>query len=128
VTARVHIEPTSPAAGQPVRFVIDVSSAEPCCIIVVLFGEGSASAANVTEVCTGSEPVGPGSSTFETTYAYSAPGAYRAGISVDAGAMCPQTAPPGGRVGVPDVIIDACLAVGPGTVGQAGCRPRVGAG
>lgn len=126
VNARVRIEPPSPSAGQPVRFVIDVSSAEACCIILVSFGEGSATASNLAEVCTGTEPLSPGSSTFETTHAYAAPGAYRAMLTVDAGGPCPQTAPPGGRAGTPDVIIEACFAVGPGTAGQAGCTPRLG--
>ncbi|MGI8807800.1 MAG: hypothetical protein ACR2KK_08170 [Acidimicrobiales bacterium] len=126
MSVRMRIEPASPSAGQPVRFVIDVSSAEPCCIILVGFGEGSANAANVTEVCSGTEELSPGASTFETTHAYAAPGAYRAILSVDAGGPCPQTAPPGGRAGTSDVIIEACFAVGPGTAGQAGCTPRLG--
>ena len=122
----MRIEPASPVAGQPVRFVIDVSSAQPCCIILVGFGEGSATAANVTEVCSGDEPLDTGASTFDTTHAYAVPGAFRATISVDAGDVCPQTAPPGGRVGTPDIIIDACFAVGPGSAGQTGCTPRLG--
>ncbi len=126
VSARVRIEPPSPSAGQPVRFVIDVSSAEECCVILVSFGEGSATASNVTEVCNGTEPLSPGSSTFETTHAYATPGAYRATIVVDADGPCPQSAPLGGRVGSSDVTIEACFAVGPGTAGHAGCAPRLG--
>ena len=127
VSARMRIEPASPIAGQPVRFVIDVSSTEVCCLILVHFGEGPATASNLPEVCSGTEPLSTGSSTFETTHAYAAPGAYRATLSVSAGDPCPQTAPPGGRVGTSDVIIEACFAVGPGTAGQAGCKPRLGA-
>lgn len=123
VSARVHIEPAQPSAGQPVRFVIDVSSAEACCIILVTFGDGSVGASNLTEVCGGVEQLDPGSTTFETTNTYAAPGAYRATLSLDAGGPCPQSAPPGGRAGTPDVIIEACFAVGPGTAGQAGCTP-----
>ena len=125
VSARVRIEPASPSAGQLVRFVIDVSSAEACCIILVTFGEGSATASNLTEVCSGTDPPTPGSSTFETTHAYATPGAYLATLVVDAGETCPQSAQPGGRVGTSDVTIEACFAVGPGTAGQAGCTPRL---
>jgi len=121
VSARVRLEPAAPIAGQPVRFVIDVSSAEDCCIIAVSFGDGSVSASNLTEVCSGSEVLTPGAFTFETDNVYGAPGAYRAGISIDAGGSCPQSAPPGGRVGTSDVLIDACFAVGPAPAGQDGC-------
>lgn len=123
MSARVHIEPASPVAGQAVRFVIDVSSAEPCCIIVVNFGEGGETATNLTDVCSGTEQLDPGSTTFETTHAYPAPGAYGATLLLDAGGPCPQSAPPGGRVGTSDVVLEACFAVGPGTAGQAGCTP-----
>jgi hypothetical protein len=126
VSARVHIEPASPVAGQPVRFVIDVSSAQACCIILVIFGDGSLGASNLAEVCSGAEPLSPGPETFETTHTYPAPGAYRATVSIEDGNSCPQSAPPGGRVGTPDVTIEACFAVGPGTAGQGGCRPGFG--
>jgi hypothetical protein len=127
VSARVHIEPAAPLAGQPVRFVIDVTSTKVCCIIMVDFGDGSLGASNLAEVCSGAEPLSPGGDTFETTETYAAPGAYRATILASAGDICPQSAPPGGRVGTPDVIIAACFAVGPGTAGQGGCRPGFGA-
>jgi hypothetical protein len=127
VSARVHIEPASPLAGQPVRFVIDVTSADVCCIILVTYGESSIGASNLAEVCSGTEPLSPGGDTFETTHTYAAPGAYRATISAIAGDTCPQTTPPGGRVGTPDVIIDACFAVSPSTAGQGGCLPGFGA-
>lgn len=123
VSARVRIEPASPNAGQPVRFVVDVSSAEDCCLIFVSFGEGTATATNLTEVCGGAEPLGPGAGTYETTHTYGAPGAYRANFSIEAGGPCPGSAPPGGRAGAFDVSIQACFAVGPAPAGQEGCRP-----
>jgi hypothetical protein len=127
VSALVRIEPASPLAGQPVRFDIDVSSPKACCIILVGFDEDGATASNLAEVCSGAEPLIPGGDAFETTHTYAAPGAYRASISVIAGDSCPQSAPPGGRAGTPDLIIDACFAVGPGTAGQGGCLPSPGA-
>jgi hypothetical protein len=125
VSVRIRIEPASPIAGQPVLFVIDIVSAQPCCIILVGFGEGSLGASNLAEACSGAEPMTAGASTFDTSHAYAAPGAYRATISVDTD-PCPFTTPPVGRAATPDVTVEACFAVGPGTAGQAGCRPSFG--
>ena len=47
-------------------------------------GDIIAAASNLPEVCSGSEVLDPGPTTFETTHAYAAPGAYQAIISADA--------------------------------------------
>ena len=128
VRAHMWIEPAAPVAGQAVRFLIDYASAEPCCMVMLDFGDGSAGyGLNTSRTCGEPSPLSPGAHSTATTHTYPAAGAYKATLSVMAKDLCPQgPIPPGSSPPTPDfdaVSATACIAIGPGTAGQKGCSP-----
>jgi len=127
VSARMRIDPPAPVAGQPVRFLLDVASAQPCCTVLLDFGDGSAGfALNNSHSCQGPSPMTPGAHSAVTSHTYAA-GAHKVTLMVMAGDPCSQAPlPPGSPPPVPvshGVSLTGCVAVGPGTAGQAGCSP-----
>lgn len=113
VTANMRMEPEVPVAGEPVRFVIDVSAPPGCCIVHLSYGDGGETAGGGN--C--ENPTKPGVTYFHT---YASAGAYQARLII---ATFPCRGPDG-QPPVPAIYgtsIDACIGVGP--AGQAGCRP-----
>jgi hypothetical protein len=128
ITAHMWIDPATPLAGQTVRFHIDYSSAEPCCTIMLEFGDGSGGyGLDTSRTCTEPSPFSPGPHSVVTSHTYAAAGAYKAQLTVMAKDFCLQPPPaPGSPPPPPDldaVSTPACIAVGPGTAGQKGCSP-----
>jgi hypothetical protein len=128
VTLRLRIEPATPVAGQAARFVIDVSTSDPCCTVLLDFGDGSAGwTLNNSRSCEPSTLLKRGPLSVSTTHTYAAPGAYKATLSVFTGDSCtnpplaPGAAPPPPFLGAANVT--ACIGVGPGTAAQQGCSP-----
>ena len=128
VSARMRIDPPAPVAGQSVRFLLDFSSAEPCCTVLLDFGDGSGGfSLNNDRSCGTSPPLTAGPQRATAGHVYANPGAYKASLVVFAGDSCSQPPlAPGSPPPMPvihSVSFDACLAVGPGTAGQSGCSP-----
>ena len=124
VRARLRIEPAAPVAGHPVRFFVDVSSAEPCCTIFLGFGDDSAEHSVDNGAPCGS--LRPGARSVAVSHTYSSAGAYKAHLTVMTGFACTPPLAPGTPPPIPSfhsVSLDACIAVGPGASGQAGCSP-----
>jgi hypothetical protein len=128
VKMRLRIDPVAPVAGQPVRFFMDVSGPGLCCMVGLTFGEGSDQFMVSPQTCTPSPAFGPGVHSYVATHTYAGPGAHKARMVSVGGDMCgpppPGVSPlswsPQLLSGYP---IDACIAVGPGSAGEAGC-PR----
>jgi hypothetical protein len=127
VSARMRIEPAAPVAGQPVRFVLDVASADPCCRIMLDFGDGSTGFAHHNGGVCGDPPrLAPGPHQVVATHTYAAAGAFKAALIVLSGDPCATTFRPGEPPPPPftgSVGLTGCIAVGPGPAGQAGCSP-----
>jgi hypothetical protein len=127
IRVRLRLDPPAPVAGQPMRFVIDYSSASPCCTVMLNFGDGTAGfSLNNDRVCGTSPPLTSGAHTVAATHTYTAARAYKANLFLVRDDWCAN--PPPMVNGAPQIVIhdvsfDACLAVGPGTRGQAGCSP-----
>ena len=129
VSARMRIDPAVPTAGQPVRFLIEVSSAGACCVVMLDFGDGSGGfGVNKERLCSEPSPFSPGPHSSVTTHIYAGPGAYKATLSVLSGDICALPAiTPGSQPPIPWINgapINACIAVGPGAAGQVGCSPN----
>lgn len=132
ISARLRIEPAGPVAGQPVRFLIDVSSSDPCCVIQLDFGDGAKFSVNAGGgTCAGDSAFSPGPHAYATTHAYANPWTYRVQLGVISGDVCPQpTVPPGGSTAPISrrVSLSGCISVGPPTTGQpAHCQLPGGA-
>ena len=127
VTARLRLDPPAPVAGQAVRFLVDYSSAEPCCTVMLDFGDGTPGfQLNNDRVCGTSPPLIPGAHSVVATHTYAGAGSYKANLFVLAGDGCANPAPLVN--GAPQIVIhavafDACLGVGPGPAVQKGCSP-----
>jgi hypothetical protein len=122
VTARLRIEPATPVAGQPVTFRIDYSSAEPCCTVMLAFGDGSHYSLNNGVTC---GELSPGSHSVATTHTYAAAGAYKPTLGVIAALPCTNWVGPGAP-NPPDIHgtqVTGCIGVGPGPAAQKGCTP-----
>jgi hypothetical protein len=122
VTARLRIEPAAPVAGQPVTFLIDYSSAEPCCTVMVDFGDGSNYSLNNGVTC---GELSPGPHRAVTTHTYAAAGAYKPILGVIAALPCTSLVGPGAPspTEVHGTQVTGCIGVGPGTAAQKGCSP-----
>ena len=127
VSVRLRLDPPVPVAGQSARFIIDFSSAEPCCTVMLGFGDGTGGfSLNNGRTCGVSPPLTAGPHTAVATHTYATAGAYKANLFVVAGDGCASPTPMvngAPQISIHSVSIDACLAVGPGTRGQAGCSP-----
>ena len=128
ITVQLRIEPATPVAGQPARFVIDVSTVDPCCTLLLDFGDGSSGwTLNNGRPCETSPPLKAGPLSTSTTHTYAAAGAYKASLAVFTGDSCanpplaPGAAPPPPFLG--SAHITACIGIGPGTAAQQGCSP-----
>jgi hypothetical protein len=122
VTARLRIEPTAPMAGQPVTFFIDYSSAEPCCTVMVDFGDGGGYSLNNGVTC---GELSPGPHKAVTTHTYAAAGAYKPTLGVIAALPCTSLVGPGAP-NPPEIHgaqVTGCIGVGPGAAAQKGCSP-----
>ncbi len=122
IRARMRIEPASPVAGQAVRFLIDVSSSDPCCVIQLDFGDGAKFSVNAGGgTCAGDSPFSPGPHSYATTHAYANPWTYRVQLGVISGDLCPQPTVPPGPSSAPisrSASLSGCISVGPPTTGQ----------
>lgn len=127
VTARMRIEPAAPVAGAPVRFTVDASSADPCCVVMLSFGDGDSAGAASGPACPIDPPMAPGARSTVVSHTFAGPGAYKVTLTVWAGNPCPGLPPgPGAPPSLPvihAVEVPACVGVGPGTAGQGGCSP-----
>lgn len=125
VRAHLWIEPAAPVAGQAVQFHLDYSSAQACCTVMLDFGDGSPGyGLNTSWSCQEPSKLSPGSHSTVTTHTYAAARAYKATLSVMDKDMCVELQgypPPTPQVDA--VSTAACIAVGPGTAGLAGCSP-----
>jgi hypothetical protein len=122
VTARLRIEPTAPVAGQAVTFFIDYASAEPCCTVMVDFGDGSGYSLNNGVSC---GELSPGPHKAVTTHIYAAAGAYKPTLGVIAALPCTSLVGPGAP-NPPEIHgtqVTGCIGVGPGPAAQKGCTP-----
>jgi hypothetical protein len=122
VSARMRIEPATPVAGEPVRFVIEVSSADPCCHVMLDFGDGSGRfTTNPFNECPKPSSFSPGPHSFETTHVFAEPRPRTAMLLVMAGDVCVQSPSAPASSWLHSVTLSACIAVGPGPGGQTGC-------
>ncbi len=124
MSARMWMEPAAPVAGQPVRFTIEYSSAEPCCAVMVDFGDsGGGFWINGPRSCDQPSTLTAGSHRAVTTHTFAKAGVYRGMITV-ARETClasPITSPTSPPMVQPDAAsLMTCIAVGPGPAGQ-GC-------
>jgi len=119
ITLRVQMEPTTPLAGQEVRFLIDVSSpTEQCCAMGFSFGDG----ADISPV--GQVDCAPPTDQhgIVVTHTYAAAASYQ--IYVTASSVpCTLAVVNGVPVMPPlsSVSIVGCAGVGPGSAAQTGC-------
>lgn len=124
VKVRLRIEPASPVAGQPVTFRIDYSSSEPCCTVMVAFGDGGQFSVNNGVRC---GDLSPGAHGAVATHTYASAGAYKATLGVIAALPCLQLPMTPGASPPPPVIhgaqLTACIGVGPGAGAAKGCSP-----
>ena len=128
VSMRLRIEPAVPIAGQPVRFFMEVSGPGACCMVSLTFGEGTESfLVNSTVSCTPGNTSSSGPHRFVASHTYASPGAYKARMVSVGGDLCGiEPHDPFDVHWNPFLAgnpIDACIAVGPGPAGAAGC-PR----
>lgn len=128
ITVRLRVDPATPQAGQPARFVVDVSTVDACCTVLLDFGDGTSGwSLNNGRACETSPPLKAGPLSTTTTHTYAAPGAYKASLAVFTGDSCansplaPGAAPPPPFLGAAH--ITACVGIGPGTAAQQGCSP-----
>lgn len=122
--ARMWMEPAAPVAGQPVRFTIEYSSAEPCCAVMVDFGDSSGGFwINGPRSCDQPSTATAGSHRAVTTHTFAKAGVYRGMITL-ARETClpsPGTSPAPPPMVQPDAVSQMiCITLGPGTAGQ-GC-------
>lgn len=124
MSARVWMEPAAPVAGQPVRFTVEYSSAEPCCAVMVDFGDSSGGFwVNGPRSCDQPSTATAGTHRAVTTHTFANAGVYRGMITL-ARETClpsPATSPTPPPMVQPDAVSSmTCITVGPGTAGQ-GC-------
>lgn len=75
VSFSMHADPASPRTGDVVHFSIEISSPDqPCCGLVLLYGDGFDSGQNNGFPCPDGGPQSPGTRRFETTHVYNQPG------------------------------------------------------
>lgn len=123
VSVRMRMEPAAPVAGQTVTFRIDTSSAEPCCTVMLAFGDGANFEANNGVPCSAMSS-GPHSTV--ATHVYAGPGSYKLQLSAMAAFTC--GAAPIGPEGPPVPVIHAasitaCAGIGPAAAAARGCSP-----
>ena len=113
------MEPSAPVAGEPVRFLVDITAERSCCIIHFDFGDGSefSGGGNCTDLSAGRTTV--------ATHTYAAPGAYPARFLILSFPCAPIPTVPGGQPAPPYIYgpgaINACVVVGGATATKAGC-------
>jgi hypothetical protein len=118
VSVRMHIEPASPVAGEPVRMHLEYTGGDACCIVEVRFGDGSPFfSANNDPPCVKSGSLSPGTHRTVVTHTYDMLGTYRAQVRILDGDLCTPTPI------FHHVEMFACIAVGPGTPLTPGCDP-----
>lgn len=123
MSARMWMEPASPVAGQPVRFTVEYSSAEPCCAVMVDYGDSSAGLwINGPRSCDQPSTMTAGSHRAVSTHTFAEAGVYRGMITL-ARETClpsPGMSPTPAPIVQPDAVSQmTCVPVGPGTAGQS---------
>ena len=121
VSVRMRMVPAAPVAGQPVTFYIDdVIAQDPCCGVALMFGDSPTS----TNVTGGGSCDSPTSlKDLSITHTYAAPGAYEARLTTVTFPCGPVIGDPPHRA-IHGAGIHACIVVGPGDAGAAGCPAR----
>ena len=75
VTLHLHMEPATPHVGDVVRFTVEATSAtEPCCGVLLRFGDGYSFDEDMGFSCPDGGPAGPGTKRAETTHVYNGEG------------------------------------------------------
>ena len=122
VTARLRIEPAAPVAGQPVTFRMDFSSAEPCCTVMLEFGDGGGFSVNNGASCA---DLSPGPHSAVTTHTYAKAGSYKLTLGVIAAMPCMNLIGPGAPnpPQIHGAQLTGCVGIGPGPAAQKGCSP-----
>lgn len=126
ITVRMRIDPASPVDGQPVRFLIDYTGGDTCCIVELHFGDGSPHfLANHDPPCVKGGTLSPGPHSTVVTHIYDEPGPYRVLVKILDGDLCtlPPVPVPGAPVPLHHLEMFACVAVGPDTPFTPGCDP-----
>lgn len=119
ITARLRMEPAAPLPGQPVRFYVDVVTPQPCCAMVLSYGDGTVSP-NSTGGCES-----PTTRTATLTHTFTVPGDYELRLAA-ATYPCQPSAVVDGRPSLPVIYgtsITACITVGLRLVGRPDCQP-----
>jgi hypothetical protein len=109
----MRMEPTAPMAGQPVRFIVDISSVQPCCATGLNFGDSQDFVPVAPGNCSASSNV----TDLPATHTYAQPGVYKVQFLATT-LPCYPTVVDGTPV-LPPIYgteITACIAVGPGAV------------
>lgn len=120
VSARMRMAPAMPVAGQPVTFSVDVTAQDPCCVVVLRFGDSP----TYHEFGGGNCNNPPSLTGLSITHTFAAPGAYEAVLTTATFPCQVTTSVPGGPPVFPaihGVGIHACIVVGPGDAGAGGC-------
>jgi hypothetical protein len=124
MSARMWMEPAAPVAGQPVRFTVEYSSAEPCCTVIADFGDSSGGFwINGPRGCDQPSTLTAGTHRAVTTHTFAKAGVYRGMITVARETCLPSpgaSPPPPPMVQPEAASLMTCVAVGPGTSAQ-GC-------
>lgn len=118
VTITVKVDKASPAAGEPVRFDVEASSASrACCALVLRFGDGSMyPQQNQNGPCAPGAPQGHGPVSLSTVHTYSGNNQWM----FEAQALTGNCDEPGGAGALFGI-----LQVGPSSTGQGPARPDV---
>lgn len=125
IKAAMAVDHADPKSGDPVRFTLDLSSSEPCCVVTLAFGDGSPDFFVDLTQC----GVAPGTAHADTTHTYAGAGTYIPSLRVLAADWCHPTPGPPGSPPIPpvprQVLLSACIAAGGGSSGK-GCPTQSG--
>lgn len=121
VSVRMRMDPVTPLAGQPVRFTIDVSAQDPCCVVILSYGDGTARPGF------GGGCDSPHSRTgLIATHTFASPGDYQLQLVVTTFPCVTQPRAPGEPVVAPPINgagILACIGVGIRLPVRPSCAP-----
>jgi hypothetical protein len=105
----MRMEPSAPVAGQPVRFIVDISSVQTCCATGLNFGDSQDFLPVAPGNCTANSNV----TGFAVSHTYDHPGVYK--VTFLAATIPCHLSVVDGTVVPPTVVgtdITACIAVG----------------
>jgi hypothetical protein len=109
VSLRMRMEPAAPVPGQPVRFIFDISSVQPCCATGLNFGDSQ----DYLPVAPGNCSANSNVTDFAVSHTYEHPGVYK--VRFLAATIPCHVAVVDGTPVPPTIVgadITACIAVG----------------